>query len=275
MNRGAFGIALAVLALSACVVVPPAGGVRQPAYYEPTQGYSAPPMEFVEGGAPVYYDSEPGIPFYPIFLDTPGSCFCIVPMRYYNGVWLGLGGVVLHRGHFTFHTPSHHHREVWGRSGGAFNGMRPTRGRVEQVGNEMRPIPPQGSVHAQHFTPPPAPATPPGAPQQRGAYPQQAGQAQLAGEPQRGAFPQQAGQPRQDVDPRQGRVHHQEPAMQQPMPQAVPSQQAQARPPMPPPSMQQTVTPPPPPQARPQQGPAKGPRPEKKCTPEEHNEKKC
>jgi len=109
--------------------------------------HGVPPIEYVEGGAPVYYETEPGVAFYPIYLDAPGSCFCIVPMRYVGGAWLGVGGVVLYRGHFPYHHALPQHREVWLRSGGEFGGHRPVFGRIERNGNVLRPLPPPGSIH--------------------------------------------------------------------------------------------------------------------------------
>ena len=177
--------------LGGCVVTPRPMAVAQPSA-SAGMGFEdqySPPLEYVEGGAPVFYDAEPGVAYYPILLDTPGSCFCIVPMRYVNGVWLGVGGVVLYRGYFRFHYPTQHHRDVWVRSGGVVNGYAPMRGSVERVGNVLRPVPPPGSIHAQQLERQRAPREPGGQPQQvpyrqQPMQPQQAPNWQQANQPQ-------------------------------------------------------------------------------------------
>ena len=129
----AAAVALALSAwLAGCVVAPAPGyppaqpQAMPPAY--PTAAYPAageewvPPQEYVVGGAPVYYDVDPGVAYYPMYLNTPGSCNCVVPMRYANGVWLGLGGVVLHRGNLSLARPAPYHYDAWTRSGGVWRG---------------------------------------------------------------------------------------------------------------------------------------------------------
>jgi hypothetical protein len=151
MRTKIFSVLCLASILGGCVVAP------APVYRQPGPTYSGPvmvdhgvpPIEYVEGGAPVYYETEPGVAFYPIFLDAPGSCFCIVPMRYAGGVWLGVGGAVLYRGHFPYHHAPPQHREIWLRSGGEIGGHRPMPGRIEREGNVMRALPPPGSIHAQ------------------------------------------------------------------------------------------------------------------------------
>ena len=190
--------------LGGCVVTPRPMAVAQPSA-SAGMGFEdqySPPLEYVEGGAPVFYDAEPGVAYYPILLDTPGSCFCIVPMRYVNGVWLGVGGVVLYRGYFRFHYPTQHHRDVWVRSGGVVNGYAPMRGSVERVGNVLRPVPPPGSIHAQQLERQRAPREPGGQPQQvpyrqQPMQPQQAPNWQQANQPQQVPNRQQAMQPQQ------------------------------------------------------------------------------
>ena len=109
-----------------------------------------PPQEFIEGGAPVYYDAEPGVAFYPMFLGYPGSCFCIMPVRYYDGAWLGVGGAVVHRGNFPFHHAGAMHRDVWNRSGGVMNGHAPMHGHF----TGGRAVPPPDSLHSRGVTRP-------------------------------------------------------------------------------------------------------------------------
>ena len=155
MNRFLFAtLPVLLLMTTGCVVAP-----RQPAPYPsvyPATYPSAyppayadeyvPPPEYVVDG-PLYYDTYPGIPFYPIFIDTPGSCFCVMPMRYYGGVWLGVTGVVIHRGFFPYRRVEPVHRSYWQQQGGVVNGMRPSRGAFESRDGRMHPLPPAGSIH--------------------------------------------------------------------------------------------------------------------------------
>ena len=239
-------VPLAVI-LGGCVVA-----TRPAVVPATTMGFEeqyAPPLEFVVGGAPIYYDMEPGVAYYPIFLDAPGSCFCIVPMRYVNGVWLGVGGVVLYRGGFRFHHPSQYHRDVWLRSGGVINGYVPVRGNVERVGNAVRPVPPPGSVHAQHLDRQRAPGReqsnqsqqPPIRPQgnqlQQAPDRQQANQAQHAPDRQQPSQPQQApgrqqlNQPQHAPDRQQPNQLQQAPNRQQVnQPQHAPDRQQPSQP---------------------------------------------
>lgn len=105
-----------------------------------------PPLEYVVDG-PVYYDTYPSVPFYPIFIDTPGSCFCVMPMRYVGGVWFSVTGAVIYRGFFPFRRIEPVHRTYWLQNGGVVNGMRPSRGAFEPWGDRMVPAPPPGSLH--------------------------------------------------------------------------------------------------------------------------------
>ena len=149
--------AVAALTLAGCVIAPAPVAYQAQRYEQaPAPAYDqyVPPPEYIEGGAPVYYDTEPGVAFYPIFLDVPGSCFCIVPMRFYNGVWLGIGGTVLYRGHFALHHAPQDRRDFWIRSGGVVNGYAPVHGRIEHEGGAMRPVPPVESIHARPSLPP-------------------------------------------------------------------------------------------------------------------------
>ena len=75
-------------------------------------------------------------------------------MRYYNGVWLGVGGTVLYRGHFAYHHAPPDRRESWVRTGGVVNGHVPIHGRIEHEGGIIRPAPPPDSIHARPMPPP-------------------------------------------------------------------------------------------------------------------------
>jgi hypothetical protein len=120
---------------------PPPGADWAPSYY-------VPPGEYIEGGAPVYYGSEPGVAYYPMFLDFPGSCFCIMPVRYDAGIWWAPGGVIVYRGMFPFHHARREHLEEWRRSEGVFGGHAPARGRLERgPDNRAYPIAPEG-IHS-------------------------------------------------------------------------------------------------------------------------------
>ena len=201
MRKNIFSVLCIASVVGGCVVTPAPVVYRQPgpAYSGPMMvDHGVPPIEYVEGGAPVYYETEPGVAFYPVFLDAPGSCFCIVPMRYVGGVWLGVGGVVLYRGHFPFHHAPPQHREIWLRSGGVVGGHRPMPGRIERDGNVMRALPPPGSVHYQD-APHPAQGAQPR--QQPPAFNREAPVQQQAPGPQ-----QSAQQPAPNMQPRQQQV---------------------------------------------------------------------
>ena len=118
-----------------------------------------PPPEYVIDG-PLYYDAYPGVAFYPIFIDYPGSCFCIMPMRFAGGVWLGLDGLVLYRGMFPYHRAEESHLFAWRERGGRFNGMAPTRGTFDNHGGHITAAPPEGSLHARVIEERHAPVSP-------------------------------------------------------------------------------------------------------------------
>lgn len=114
----------------------------------------APPTEYVVEGAPIYYEAEPGVAFYPMFVDFPGSCFCILPIRYVGGVWYAPGRVVVHSGHWAFHRPGPAHLHTWRSGGGHFRGHAPMRGHLERgPGGRMRAVAPPG-VHSRPHTGP-------------------------------------------------------------------------------------------------------------------------
>ena len=238
MNRFLFAtLPVLLLMTTGCVVAP-----RQPAPYPsvyPATYPSAyppayadeyvPPPEYVVDG-PLYYDTYPGVPFYPIFIDTPGSCYCVMPMRYSGGVWLGVTGVVIHRGFFPYRRVEPVHRSHWHQHGGVVNGMRPSRGAFEHRGERMVPTPPAGSTHhralEQRHTNRPLPAapatvTPPNRPFQ--AAPQVQPQVQPQAQPpiQQRPQPQVQQQPQQQPQPQ---------AQQQAQPQQRPPQHQRAVP---------------------------------------------
>jgi hypothetical protein len=107
-----------------------------------------PPQEYIVD-APLYYDMQPGVAFYPIYIDTPGSCFCVMPMRYYGGVWLGVTGEVIYRGFFPYRRAEPHHRTVYLQRTIVVNGFSPHRGRFESVGGRVVVLPPVGTMHHQ------------------------------------------------------------------------------------------------------------------------------
>lgn len=161
-GRLATAMALALSAwLTGCVVAPTPGyppaqpQAMPPAY--PSAAYPAageewvPPQEYVVGGAPVYYDVDPGVAYYPMYLNTPGSCNCVVPMRYANGVWLGLGGVVLHRGNLSLARPAPYQYDAWTRSGGVWRGYTPVPGRWEYRSGRPYAVPPAGGIHYRQW----------------------------------------------------------------------------------------------------------------------------
>lgn len=146
-------VAMGMLAagiLAGCVLPPPYPGDSMGAM----EDAALPPVEYVVGGAPVYYAVEPGVAYYPIFLDTPGSCHCVVPMRYAGGVWFGLGGVILHRGYLPLRHPAPHQREIWLRSGGVWQGHAPLHGSFGYQGSRPYSVPPPGSLHGDRYDPP-------------------------------------------------------------------------------------------------------------------------
>ncbi len=152
MNKSIIAAAIASGFLTACVAPPMY--VNQPVQYEAAQDEYIPPVEYVVD-APVYYDSLPGIAFYPMFIDAPGSCHCVVPMRFYRGAWLNVNGEVIHRGHFPYVPASRigaRHLEAWRHSEGIIRGMRPMHGSFQMVGGHARPVPPAGSIHHQEMT---------------------------------------------------------------------------------------------------------------------------
>ena len=168
MKKIAMILAIAVAGLLAGCVVVPAGSrpvpvVGQTAIVIDDSG--APPAEFVVEGQPVYYTIEPGVAFYPVFLGFPGSCFCIMPVRFVAGVWYAPGGVVVHRGHFPFYHPGHAHLNVWRGNHRAFRGHAAEHGRLEHgPAGKRRPVPPAGHARPRgpvpHVAPPQRPAQP-------------------------------------------------------------------------------------------------------------------
>jgi Double zinc ribbon len=72
------------------------------AQYSQSQLMAGPPPEFMEG-EPIFVASEPNVAYYPIFVDFPGSCNCIMPVRYVNGIWYTVGNKPIYRGTFAFH----------------------------------------------------------------------------------------------------------------------------------------------------------------------------
>lgn len=110
-------------------------------------GDDTPPPEYVEGGEPVYYDSNPGVAYYPVFINTPGSCYCILPVRQVRGLWLDVDGRVIHRGHLPYYHPEQSHRDAWQRNQGIVNGHVPLRGSLIRDGDRFRPVPPRDSIH--------------------------------------------------------------------------------------------------------------------------------
>jgi hypothetical protein len=138
--------------LAACVEIPVV--VTPPVRYIAVQNDYIPPAEYVVG-APLYYESQPGVAFYPMFISTPGSCFCVVPMRFYRDVWLGVDGAVIYRGHFPYVPASrieHRHLDAWHHDEGAFRGMHPAHGSFQMVEGHARPVPPPGTLHHQEAT---------------------------------------------------------------------------------------------------------------------------
>ncbi len=143
--------------LTACVVVAPVAvspPVMVPVNPVQMQGEYVPPQEYVIG-APLYYEALPGVAFYPMFIGTPGSCFCVIPMRFYRDTWFGVDGTVIHRGHFPYVPASRieaRHMDAWRHSEGLAHGMRPIHGSFQMFEGHNRPIPPQGSLHHQAMT---------------------------------------------------------------------------------------------------------------------------
>ncbi|MSQ18031.1 MAG: hypothetical protein EXR39_00365 [Betaproteobacteria bacterium] len=72
----------AALLVAACVVRP--ATVRYVESASPQtvdEDEYVPPTEYVVD-APIYYDTMPGITFYPIFIDTPGLAFASSPCAF-------------------------------------------------------------------------------------------------------------------------------------------------------------------------------------------------
>jgi len=105
-----------------------------------------PPTEYIVD-APVYYDDHPGVAFYPLYIDAPGSCFCVMPMRYVDGAWYGVGGREIYRGYFVYHRPPEIQIDQWRAGGGVINGKRPVFGSIVNSNGQWRPNPPMGSIH--------------------------------------------------------------------------------------------------------------------------------
>ena len=105
-----------------------------------------PPNEYIVD-APVYYDDHPGVAFYPLYIDAPGSCFCVMPMRYVDGAWYGVGGREIYRGYFVYHRPPEVQIDRWRAGGGVINGKRPVFGSIVQSNGQWRPNPPMGTIH--------------------------------------------------------------------------------------------------------------------------------
>ena len=85
------------------------------------QGYASYYTPYVVDG-PVYYD---GLAYYPFYFGFPGSCFCVIPVRYIGGVWYSPGNVFVHGGHFSrFYAPSYHIQN-WRNNGRSYGGHVP------------------------------------------------------------------------------------------------------------------------------------------------------
>ena len=153
-------LATAVVALTivaGCAVAPAQRvGVRTPessATYAANEDDAVPPAEFIEGGAPVYYESDPGIAFYPLYLGYPGSCFCIMPVRRYEGVWYSPGSIVIHRGNLPLLVARDDTRKAWRSSGGVVRGLVPVVGTLERgSGNRIRAVAPAVELHKRAST---------------------------------------------------------------------------------------------------------------------------
>lgn len=202
------------LLLAACgpVVVRPVQPQASPSPTVTVEDEGAPPAEYIVEGAPVYYEAEPGIAFYPMFVDFPGSCFCIMPVRFYGGVWYAPGRVVVHSGHWTFHRPGPTHLHAWRGNGGHFRGHAPIRGHIERgPSGRMRAVAPPGIHHR------------PSAVQQHRPQPHAAPQHQQQHRPQ-AQQPHRAPQ----AQPQHRPQPQARPAPQRPQPQARPSPQQRA-----------------------------------------------
>lgn len=179
MKKIAMILAIAVAGLLAgCVVVP--AGSRPVPVVGPTviviDDSGAPPPEFIIGNRPLYYGGEPGVPYYEVFFGFPGSCFCILPVRFVGGVWYVPGRIEVHRGHLPFHRPGPQHLNAWNQSRGVFRGHAPVYGQMERgPSGRLRPLPPPGVHHHQPRGPVPhvgpQHAVPHVAPPQRPAQP--------------------------------------------------------------------------------------------------------
>jgi hypothetical protein len=151
MNKAitALSALLAALIVTSCVVRPaPVRYVETASPLYADEDEYVPPAEYIVDG-PVYFDTMPGVTFYPMFIDLPGSCYCVVAVRFYRGVWLGVDNRVIHRGHFAFRPAPPQHRAEWHRHGGVVHGMRPIRGTFEHHGGRLRPMPPSDTRHHQ------------------------------------------------------------------------------------------------------------------------------
>lgn len=131
---------------------------------------AAPPAEYVVDGAPVYYAVEPGVAYYPVFIEDAFLCapvaFCVLPVRFYGGAWYAPGGVIVHRGYWAFHHPGPAHRRAlgaWREHRGVFRGHAAEFGRMHRdAQGHVRPVPPHG-IH----TPPRSGGAHPGPQQHR------------------------------------------------------------------------------------------------------------
>ncbi|MDI9336245.1 MAG: hypothetical protein QM520_04365 [Gammaproteobacteria bacterium] len=64
-----------------------------------------PPIEYVVGGAPIYFEDQLATPYYPLYINTPGSCHCVVPVRYFRGSWYSYQGLLVHSGRMPLYIP--------------------------------------------------------------------------------------------------------------------------------------------------------------------------
>lgn len=257
-SRTLFAMSSMAFLVMGCVVDPSMMG--RPTYVEqPGWDDGVPPGEYIQGGAPLYYSSEPGVAYYPVYVDFPGSCHCIMPVRYYEGVWYAPGNVYVYRGHFPFHHPAEEPRRVWLQNRGVFQGQPAYRGRLEQgADRRMRPVPPTDSGYVNHLngmnrnpnSPQEKQGMHPGMPQsqqQSGRQPSPQGQAQPA---VRATVPQE-----QQQGPR--------PGMQQ-------QSQQQSGQPVTTPRQQQPVA-----QPGTTQEPQRGKKALQRCSDQDHEQHKC
>ena len=112
-----------------------------------SQAYDeVPPLEYIVD-APLYYDDHPGGVFYPLYIDAPGTCYCVMPMHYFEGAWYGVGGREIYRGRFEFHRPPPPLLAQWRATGGVFDGRNPVVGSWVWSNGRMRSAPPVNSIH--------------------------------------------------------------------------------------------------------------------------------